>query len=358
MFCRQCSYNLQAIPSARCPECGRAFDPADPASFLKAPRTPLRIWGRRIIFVLLVPTILIGAPLGWVYWGWRSEQRVVIQLKSAGCVINTQPLLPASVRRHLPAAVNRWLERADEVFYGAGAYDGPRLLPRPVNLAGLGTLAHVQRVFLSDAALSSSDVQEISRLPHLRQLQLLDCDLSDEQVAPLSESIWIEELWLDGNPKLTDAALGSLQHLTRLRVLRFYRSRITDAGVEHLAGMTELEDLQLGESQVTDAGMPFIGRLTKLKTLDIRANISDAGLKHVEGLTHLQWLCLDRNPITDAGLVHLRNLTELKWLSFDNTRVTNTGLLHLTGLKKLEHVGARDTGVTAQGLLELNGLPL
>ena len=33
VLCLDCNYSLDALPVARCPECGRAFDPRDPATF-------------------------------------------------------------------------------------------------------------------------------------------------------------------------------------------------------------------------------------------------------------------------------------------------------------------------------------
>jgi predicted amidophosphoribosyltransferase len=33
MFCIECGYPLDGLPEPRCPECGAAFDPADPDSF-------------------------------------------------------------------------------------------------------------------------------------------------------------------------------------------------------------------------------------------------------------------------------------------------------------------------------------
>lgn len=39
MFCRVCGYALVGLSENRCPECGRAFDPADPRTF-RYPRRP------------------------------------------------------------------------------------------------------------------------------------------------------------------------------------------------------------------------------------------------------------------------------------------------------------------------------
>ena len=44
MYCRGCYYDLRGQETPRCPECGRAFDPGDPGSFLDHPGRWHRIW--------------------------------------------------------------------------------------------------------------------------------------------------------------------------------------------------------------------------------------------------------------------------------------------------------------------------
>jgi hypothetical protein len=36
-FCKSCHYNLHGLSDARCPECGRMFDPASPLTFDRTP---------------------------------------------------------------------------------------------------------------------------------------------------------------------------------------------------------------------------------------------------------------------------------------------------------------------------------
>jgi hypothetical protein len=65
MRCRGCAYDLRGLAENRCPECGRAFDPAKPGTFFTQP-----IDGRRWAiaacfssFLIPVVAILIGSEI-------------------------------------------------------------------------------------------------------------------------------------------------------------------------------------------------------------------------------------------------------------------------------------------------------
>lgn len=40
MYCIQCQYDLRSLADSRCPECGRTFDAADPATYWPSPDGP------------------------------------------------------------------------------------------------------------------------------------------------------------------------------------------------------------------------------------------------------------------------------------------------------------------------------
>ena len=59
MYCRRCQYNLVQLTRPSCPECGTAFDPADPGTYLSQPRRGLP---------------LLGTRLSDVVWHWSLRQ--------------------------------------------------------------------------------------------------------------------------------------------------------------------------------------------------------------------------------------------------------------------------------------------
>lgn len=78
MYCRRCLYPLSdtvlrdEAPRGRCPECGQAFDPSWPTTYLEQPR--------RVAGYLWLRWVLIGSiayPLAWValpYVDWLSAR--------------------------------------------------------------------------------------------------------------------------------------------------------------------------------------------------------------------------------------------------------------------------------------------
>jgi hypothetical protein len=59
MRCLSCHYDLKNLTEHRCPECGRAFRPNDPATFLP-PGTPPRLSGMRLVQAALCSQIALS----------------------------------------------------------------------------------------------------------------------------------------------------------------------------------------------------------------------------------------------------------------------------------------------------------
>ena len=76
VFCRGCGYPLAGIDQARCPECGRPFDPDEPLTYLTAPgqrltravdRLPRNVIpAGMVLLVFVVGRLLLLVDMGWV----------------------------------------------------------------------------------------------------------------------------------------------------------------------------------------------------------------------------------------------------------------------------------------------------
>jgi hypothetical protein len=59
-FCLSCGYPLNQLPEHRCPECGRAFDPANPRTLSLG--YPLKSWQRWLLKPIGWPNVAVNRP--------------------------------------------------------------------------------------------------------------------------------------------------------------------------------------------------------------------------------------------------------------------------------------------------------
>ena len=88
--------------------------------------------------------------------------------------------------------------------------------------------------------------------------------------------------------------------------------------------------LDLGRSEADDATLAAIGALEHLTRLHLeQTNVTDAGLPHLQGLEYLEYLNLYGTGIGDDGLEHLAGLPALRSLYLWQTNVTEVGVEEL-----------------------------
>ncbi|NIP97366.1 MAG: hypothetical protein GWO24_29590 [Akkermansiaceae bacterium] len=100
-----------------------------------------------------------------------------------------------------------------------------------------------------------------------------------------------------------------------------------DFSDEHLAKLEPvgpgLVDVNLGATSITDAGVGNLSKMPKLRKLWLNGTkVTDTGLDAVMGLAELEYLNLYGTEVTDEGLKKLSGLKKLKKLYLWQTKVT------------------------------------
>ena len=86
MYCRKCRYPLVGLQTQKCPECGRAFEPNDPKTFVTSPR---RLTRRSLEFILIPSAFIVcsGAAFysefRWKYFASLPHLPLVAGLAAA-----------------------------------------------------------------------------------------------------------------------------------------------------------------------------------------------------------------------------------------------------------------------------------
>ena len=110
IHCLDCDFELKATTTGRCPECGRAFDPASPRTFASRSRRGHALRG--LLFAVVLAAVAFGL-LRWS-WEWPYGDAHEIALRSIFGV----GLLVAAVAA-VTAAVNRsWIGRIPLLLVG------------------------------------------------------------------------------------------------------------------------------------------------------------------------------------------------------------------------------------------------
>jgi len=149
---------------------------------------------------------------------------------------------------------------------------------------------------------------------------------TDNDVRRIAEIKTLKRLDL-GTTYVTDRGIERLQQLDQLEELVLDTDEfITDAALNYLRANKNLRRLVLRGTDVTDVGMPHLAALTKLTSLDLsHTMLGDVGLETLSALSELEELKLGGNLITGTNLSSLKLLPKLKKLSFNGIQRRNAG---------------------------------
>jgi Leucine-rich repeat (LRR) protein len=180
------------------------------------------------------------------------------------------------------------------------------------------------------------------------------CEVNDQSLAILSNSLGLTKLTLGGEGKVSDQGLAPLATLTKLAHLQIPTAGLTDSAFAHLAGLTAIESLTLQGSKITGARLGVFCPLTRLSYLNLAGSLfDDDACRLLPQFPKLQFLDLSHTKITDAGLNSIAKISALRSLEVNDTAITDHGFAKLAGHKTRSSIEAQNTSVTEEAVAKL-----
>lgn len=352
MYCRECGYQLTGLSEPRCPECGRPFEPADPASFLTHPKGWIRRrWLRRVTLAAAGLLVLAGADLLCLYIPWQREQAIATRVKQQGGAVEFRRARSSWVQ--VLIGPQFLYQRIDRI-----SVSGRLSKFTDADLAEiLSEVSELRSLWISEAALTDVSLDRIARMPGLRELSLHEMRITDADLAHLGNLTSLELLDLgciQPHDRISDAGLAHLAGLTGLKELRLQSAGISDEGLAHLKTLTNLEKLELLTCRrVRGPGLVYLRDLPNLASLDLRGTqVDDAGQANLANMSQLRWLGAS-SLTTDVGVKHIATLSGLTGLDLSGTAITEASLDRIGSLAGLRTLHLYDTRISPKAVQRL-----
>jgi len=200
------------------------------------------------------------------------------------------------------------------------------------------------RIDVRNSDITDTDCSALLLAPNLKELNLVDNDLTDAGVQIISQISGLRTLNLEGNTRISDAGLKYISPSRTIRELNLRHTKINDEGMQDLARMTQLEEVHLDDTEITDRGLTMLGDLKNLTNLQLNNDaITDGALQTVSKTwPNLKVLKIGGGLITAKGLNALKNLTKLEQLSL--AHCTNIGKEEIRAVSRLKSLKVFESG--------------
>jgi rRNA maturation protein Nop10 len=324
-YCRKCGYDLRSLAENRCPECGKAFDPANPSTFSKSPRGfRWRFWIRLLLIPPLLVALVYAILIGWVWWGWKSEQ-AVREAKDNNkfyFYANAAYRGPPWLRKHLGDSFDQMFLRCTGVYITAGAPDDDLR-------ECIIRLEYLEELYAGETQLTDADIAKLSR--NIRVLQLWSAVITDGGIEHIVRMKNLRDLKMQFSRQVTIHGFDRLATMRQLESLGINGTNITNDVLLRFGGMKQLTRLSVSSSRITEDGLSVIIQLKKLEDLDLSfvPGVRDTWIEQLASLPNLEKLDLSFVPVTDDCLVHLYKMPQLKYLQLVHTGISPLGIRKL-----------------------------
>lgn len=179
--------------------------------------------------------------------------------------------------------------------------------------------------------------------------------LSNLEKAPVGAIYGIDA----GNMEsFNDTSMNEVAKIVGLRELQLLNTEVTSKGLNGLQRLTRLEKLHLGETNVDSRCIPMIARLKSLVVLNLHlTDLKGADLSPLAQLSKLRILNISNSRLSSfTGISKIQSLEEL--VVCGNKDYTDADVMQLKALKHLSALNICDTSVTEACIPALKSMNL
>jgi len=172
---------------------------------------------------------------------------------------------------------------------------------------------HIVSVGIWDCKLDRKDIAHLARLPHLRCLILVRCELPEDALREMHQIRTLEDLHL-AESNIDDDKLRIVCQNGKLKILDLSMTKITDRAIPYLLQLRELRILMfLGPTKITAEGLQQLRAMRDLLLLRLDSSsipekeiaVLRKVLPGVEIVGHGGWNVTDADEKKYSGLRYL-----------------------------------------------------
>lgn len=219
-------------------------------------------------------------------------------------------------------------------------------------LIPIGQLPELIALELSDCPITDAGLNHLKDLHALDGLYLVNTETGDEAIRIIAQDHpQVNTLWV--GRRTTDAAIPDLLKLKNLRQLGLVNCEISEEGIARLAAESDLGSLAISGPDVSDGVLKSLPSLKLWELRCYKLRRTEGGLAALKNLPTVTHLILNESPYTDQDIQVLREMPQLQYLWLEETAITDASLETLRGLPNLVSAFVYGPQISQKGCDEL-----
>lgn len=168
-------------------------------------------------------------------------------------------------------------------------------------------MRQLQTLFVVGGHVADEELQWMQRIPDLRQLFLVDCELDLRAAHSLQLAAQLEYVSIAGIAMRDSDVVDMLSAHPNLMVLGLSRTCVDGRFLEHCCWMSQLESLNVSDSNFNENGVKWLRKFPVLRELNLDGTcVTDEAVRMVDECHSISHLSVRRTAITPNAIRWLK----------------------------------------------------